>query len=231
MARLDRRSALGTLSVVGSRPEVVEAAADAAQRLAAAGFRGMQRVELAGADALLKASPLHGKSALRWGLKRALGLRLPRVAEHANLTWLRERLFSAAEPLAAGALVRGGIPRWQFLATRFVQDAATLHGWLASGPPPSERADVLAEIAREVARMHALRFVHRDLWTRNLLVVPPGGHARVVFLDCWAGGPGPGWRGAAHDLRCFERDMAPHWTAREAEDWRAIYAAERRALR
>lgn len=210
----------------------MDAAAELALSSASAGRRGIARIELAGLDAVLKCSPLHGKSALRWGVKRLfLRARLPRVNEYYNLSWMTERLFATPLPLAAGGLVRGGIPRWQFLVTRFVPDGAQLHDWLAGGRPPAERAAVFDEIAREVARLHALRFVHRDLWTRNLLVVPAGGLSRVVFLDAWAGGPGIGWRGTAHDLRCFERDMAPLWSADEAAAWRARYADERRAVR
>jgi len=232
LARLDRRSALGELHVVGRRPEVVEAAAELALRAASDGRRGIERVQLAGHDAVLKCSPMHGKSAIRWGLKRVfLRARLPRVNEYENLAWLSRRLFATPSPLAAGGLVRGGIPRWQFLVTQFVPDAVQLHDWLAAGRPSAERAEVLDEIAREVARMHALRFVHRDLWTRNLLVVPRGGQSRVLFLDAWAGGPGLGWRGPAHDLRCFERDMQPLWAGDDAAAWRKRYAAELRGNR
>lgn len=210
----------------------MEAAAELALRAAAEGRRGIERVRVVDEDAVLKCSPMHGKSALRWGVKRlVLRARLPRVNEYYNLSWLTERLFSTPLPLAAGAIVRGGIPRWQFLITRRVHDAVQLHEWFATGPGAGERAAVLGEIAREVARMHALRFVHRDLWTRNVLVVPPNAASRVVFLDAWAGGAGIGWRGADHDRRCFESDMARLWTEEEARAWRATYAAERRAQR
>jgi hypothetical protein len=231
LARLARSTALGALHVVGSHPKVVEAAAELAVRRARDGFRGIERCELAGECAVLKASPLRGKSALRWGLKRMLGARLPRVNEYDNLSWLTERLFATPLPLAAGGIVRGAIPRWQFLITRFVPEGVPLHDWFANGPTSEERAEVLDEIAREVARMHALRFVHRDLWTRNLLVVPRGGLSRVLFLDAWAGGPGLGWRGRRHDLECFASDMQRSWSADEAASWRARYEAEFRVHR
>lgn len=209
----------------------MEAAAELAVRRARAGFRGIERHELAGEDAVLKASPLHGKSALRWGFKRLLGARLPRVNEYYNLSWLTERLFATPLPLAAGGIVRGGIPRWQFLITRYVHDGLPLHDWFASGPAAAERAEVLGEIAREVGRMHALRFVHRDLWTRNLFVVRRGGLSRVLFLDAWAGGPGFGLRGRRHDLECFAGDMQRVWSADEAASWRERYEAEFRVHR
>ncbi len=209
----------------------MEAAAELALDRARASFRGMERIELAGEDAMLKGSPMHGKSALRWGVKRAFGARLPRVNEYWNLSWLTERLFATPLPLAAGAIVRRGIPRWQFLVTRRVHDTQPLHDWFTSTRSADERATILFEIAREVARMHALRFTHRDLWTRNILVVPPGSVSRVLFLDCWAGGPGPGWRGPSHDCACFRRDMEHLWTHGESESFIQWYWEQRDALR
>lgn len=218
------------LHVVGWRAEVMEAAAELALERARVSFRGIERIEIAGEDAMLKASPMHGKSALRWGLKHAFGARLPRVNEYWNLSWLTERLFATPMPLAAGAFVSRGIPRWQFLVTRRVPDALPLHDWFTSARPAHERIAIVNEIAREVARMHALRFTHRDLWTRNILVVPPGSLSRVLYLDCWAGGAGPGWRGPSHDRACFRRDMAPLWTVDESESWTRTYEKERAAL-
>jgi hypothetical protein len=227
LARLDRSSDGGALHVVG-RPALVEAAARIALDAARAGQKGIRRVRVADEDAVLKGSPLHGKSALRWAAKRWLWRApLPRVSEYHNLEWLATRLFAVPVPLAAGGLFRAGIPRWQFLVTRFVADGVALETWLPAASQ-SERAAVLDEIAREVARMHALRFVHHDLWPRNLLVVPAGGRARVHFLDAWAGGPGVGLRGVGYDLRCFETGMAPLWTSAEAQRWRERYDTELR---
>lgn len=230
MARLDRKTALGALHVVGWRSEVMEAAAELAVDRASASFRGIERIVIAGEDAMLKASPMHGRSALRWGLKHAFGARFPRVNEYSNLSWLTERLFATPLPLAAGAIVVRGIPRWQFLVTRRVHDALTLNDWFTSARPANERSAILTEIAREVARMHALRFTHRDLWTRNILVGPPGTLSRVLFLDCWAGGPGPGWRGRGHDVACFRRDMESLWTLAESERWSQEYRQQRAVL-
>ncbi len=207
----------------------MEAAARIALDAAHAGEKGIRRVRVADEDAVLKCSPLHGKSALRWAAKRWLWrASLPRVSEYHNMEWLTTRLFAVPLPLAAGGLFRAGIPRWQFLVTRFVADGVPLESWLPAASQ-AERGAVLDEIAREVARMHALRFVHHDLWPRNLLVVPPdGGRARVHFLDAWAGGPGWGWRGVGYDLRCFEAGMASLWTSAEAQRWRERYDTELR---
>jgi hypothetical protein len=230
VARLVRRLDAGTLHVVASRPALLEPASDLAADAARAGTKGIQRVQLGGEDAILKSSPMHGRSALRWAAKCALlRARLPRVAEHDNLAWLAKRLFATPVPLAAGGVFRGGVPRWQFLVTRRVADGVPFETWFPSAPPDA-RAHVLAEIAREVARMHALRFVHHDLWPRNLLVVQHAGSPRpgVVFLDAWAGGPGFQLRGTGYDVRCFTSGMAASWTPAEARAWSAAYAAERR---
>jgi len=228
LARLDRRTDAGALHVVG-RPALVQAAARIALDAALAGEKGIRRVHVADEDAVLKCSPLFGKSALRWAAKRWLWRApLPRVSEYHNLEWLTTRLFATPVPLAAGGMFHAGIPRWQFLVTRFIADGVPLETWLP-GATSAERAAVLDEIAREVARMHALRFVHHDLWPRNLLVVPPSvGRARVHFLDAWAGGAGWGLRGVDYDLSCFESGMARLWTAAESRRWRERYDVELR---
>jgi tRNA A-37 threonylcarbamoyl transferase component Bud32 len=153
-------------------------------------------------------------------------VRLPCVREHENLRWLRARLFQAPEPLAAGACWRGGMPTFQFLLTRAVPDARTLDAFLAASAA-AERALVLDELAREVARMHALGFIHHDLFPRNILVTDAG-PSRVWFLDCWAGGPGHLARGPAYDLACLTLGAEP-FAADEVERLFAAYLDERRA--
>ncbi len=215
---------------MGERPDLLEAAATLALEWARAARTGIHGVTLAGEDAVLKCSPLRGKAALRWGLKHVVfRRRLPRVNEHRNLAWLTERLFLTPVPLVAGAFVRAGIPRWQFLVTRRVADAVPFEAWLPAADA-RERAVVLEEIAREVARMHALHFLHHDLWPRNLMVLPPGGLSRVVFLDAWAGGPPPQLRPLRYDLACFTRGCAGRLEGAEIAGWLEHYQAERAAL-
>ena len=212
----------------GSRPDIAEAVVEIASTAARERRKGIERLRVGGEDAILKCSPMHGKSALRWAAKRwFLRTPLPRISEYENLRWLATRLFATPVPLAAGGVFRAGIPRWQFLVTRFVPDSVPFETWFPSATS-AQRTEVLDEIAREVARMHALRFVHHDLWPRNLLVVPRESGSRVVFLDAWAGGPGWGLRGVGYDVRCFESGMAARWSAEEASRWRAVYATELR---
>ncbi len=182
---------------------VAEEGRELVLRLARDGTRAAGFVEFAGGRAYVKASPLAGRARLRWALKRALFQSpLPREREHANLLWLRERLFLAPEPLVSAVITRGGAPWFQMLATRAVEPARTLEDVLCDGDV-TERARVLDEFARETARMHALHFVHRDLYPRNVLVHadPHGGSA--WFLDCWKGGERLQLRGPAYDLACF----------------------------
>lgn len=201
----------GRLRVVGATEALArEAAERITDRARAEGTCG-EWVELAGARAYLKAEPLRGRARLRHALRGAVLRRpLPRLAEYANLEWLRERWFQAPRPLAAGCVTSAGCARWQFLLTREVEDAWTLPELLAEGA--ENPTDVLDELAGEVARMHALHFVHRDLYPRNLLVLARGAtpRRRIVFLDAWRGGERIQLRGPAHDLGCFFLD-APEW--------------------
>lgn len=195
--------ALGTLRLRARDAGLVDEARELVLRLARDGGRTAEFVELGGARAFVKASPLRGRARLRWALKRALfRAPLPREREHANLAWLRERLFLAPEPLASAVLVRGGAPWFQALATRAVESARTLEDVLARGDA-GERARVLDELARETARMHALHFVHRDLFPRNVLVRADAHGGSVWFLDGWKGGERLQLRGPAYDLACL----------------------------
>lgn len=183
----------------GWRDDLMRAAADLAIADRERGGGGLERREFAGFDAWFKRSELAGKARLRWAVKRALGAKIPRVAEYYNHSWLLERLFETPLPLAAGEFLERGMPARQFLLSEHVPDAPTLQEFLTDRGR-ADRPLVLAELARESARMHALRFVHHDLYPRNILVRGAGSPRRLVFLDAWAGGPAPQWRGAAYDL-------------------------------
>jgi len=180
-------------------------------------------VEFAGGRAYFKLSGLRGKTRVRYALKRRiLRTPLPRLAEFANLTWLRENGFGAPEPLAAGAQWEHGLPRFQFLLTREVAGARTLASFLADETRLDARAAVLDELARTVARMHSLRFLHHDLFPRNVLVADG-----IWFLDCWAGGPPPQARGSAYDLDCLTRNPEGTLSAAEIDRILEIYGSAR----
>jgi tRNA A-37 threonylcarbamoyl transferase component Bud32 len=190
-------------------PELEQAAREGAK---ASGFR-----ILGGERVFLKHGPLRGKHALRHALRRAVGLvELPRLQEFANLSWLRERGFGAPRPILAGAFLRRGIPCHQFLCTAGVAGAEPMASVLR-GRDPELRARVLCALARDLARLHAAGFVHRDLFARNLLVEHPGpaGRPRIVFLDAWRSSPGRGLRGPAHDLGCFFLEAGTWLESRE----------------
>ena len=187
-----------------------------------------QAMVFAGHDAWVKGGALRGSSSLRHAL-RAVLLRqpTPREREFENLGWLRERLFEALEPLAAGSSWSAGRPRFQVLVTaREARGAPLEECW--GHLPPAERAELLVELAREVARLHALHFVHRDLFPRNLLLLPAGAPRRLVLLDAWAGGEGPGRRGPSYDLACLFLE-AELFTAAERALLLATYRDERAA--
>ena len=204
MERVQRTGPQGTWRALGRDRKTceqalasVEAGAGRSEALEAAVLLGNQR-------AWLKGGPLRGSAAWRYGLRRALlNVQAPRVRELVNLLWLRAHAFQAPAPLAAGTLELGLRARYQFLATELVEHAGHLEEWLPQAGL-TERAQVLDELAREVGRMHALGFVHRDLYPRNVLVTPASAQVRrLVFLDAWRGGPRAGLRGPEYDLGCF----------------------------
>ena len=198
MARLEHRTARGLLVVSGADEESCRAAAALAERALEAGEtrESIDEVLVLGRRAWWKRGWLRGAARLRHARIA------PREREHANLLWLRERLFRTPSPIASGVVRAHGLPCFQFLLTEDVAGATTLESFLGAAVA-SERDLVLDELAREVARMHALRFLHHDLYPRNVLVGPAATSGRVLFLDAWAGGPAPNLRGPAYDLACL----------------------------
>jgi hypothetical protein len=230
-ARIALDTALGKLAVLAPRPELAQLAIEPALAALLGPPRTAQAVDLGGRAAWIKASRLAGKAAWRYGLRRTL-LRLapPRVRELENLDWLAERLFRAPQPLAAGYVVRGARMRFQFLLTGRMEDVRPLDEALG-GASQAERAALLDELAREVARLHALRFVHHDLYLRNVLVRPPhvgpGDARRLCFVDAWRGGPFYPWRGPAFDLGCLMLDGAGLMSPGEQRHFFQLYVAQR----
>lgn len=182
---------------------------------------------LAGHAVYLKASRLARGPALRHALRRALGRgEIPRLQELANLTWLRAHGFLAPEPLLAGVLERRGLPRYQFLCTALLA-ARDLAERLPS-EAPEQRALWLDPLAHDLARMHALGFVHGDLFPRNLLACASADGPRVGFLDAWSTVPGRARRGPAHDLACLF--VEGFFTREETARLTDVYLGERARL-
>lgn len=213
------RTASGTARVLGPgaelpHAELLEWCAELGER------RSGCRREFGETRAILKGGPLSRSGARRHGLRRAsLGAPAPCAAEFLNLTWLRRRLFRAAEPLGAVTVTRLGVPRHELLVTREVRSALPFDRAVAAAAADRRRA-LFEELGREVGRMHALRFLHADLYPRNVLVTAPEsgvdpGHGRsLVWIDVWAGGP-TAWRRG--NLRRLEDDLGA-WFG-EAADW------------
>ncbi len=168
----------------------------------------------------LKGGPFSKSGAKRHRLRGIfLGAPLPALSEFRALTWLRERLFQAPQPLAA-LEVRAGFgigrvrrPIAQLLVTSTVPDAQSFRGaWDES--EPAEQARLCRELGTEVGRMHALHFLHADLYPRNVLVTRATpkhdtSSRRLWFIDSWAGGP-TAWRNGS--LRRVESDLGT-WLA------------------
>jgi hypothetical protein len=230
-ARLSLGTALGRLDIVAPEPELAQLAIEPALAALLGPPRSAHAVDLGGRAAWIKASRLSGSAAWRYGLRRTFFFRPPpRVRELENLDWLNERLFRAPEPLAAGFIARGARMRFQFLLMALLESVRPFDVALENAQP-RERAELLAELAREVARLHALRFVHRDLYLRNVLVRPPhvgpGDPRRLSFVDAWRGGPFHAWRGPAFDLGCLMLDGAGLLDAGEQRAFVRLYLSER----
>lgn len=201
---IDRiRTTQGTLRLRVAEPELREPVKELILRLSSEGNALGTELAVAGRRAWVKASPLRPRVGVRHALRHlVLRQHLPREREFDNLRWLRERLFEAVEPLAAGGLIHAGRPRFQVLVSALEEGASPFEE-VFPGASRGERSDLLRELAGEISRLHALHFVHRDLFPRNLLVRERHAGRRLVLLDTWAGGPGPGLRGPAYDLACW----------------------------
>lgn len=185
--------------------------------------------ELGTRQAWLKGDHLPGSARLRHSLRRTLGLGTPREREFANLLWLRGRLFRAPRPLAAASLSRAGWLGYHVLALEPLGAHRTLAEALP-GAPPEQRGAWLDELARECARMHALHFVHRDLYLRNVLVAPDrssGDRRELVFIDAWRSGAPLPRRGADYDLACLLLEGAELMSGTEQRCFLAQYFEQR----
>lgn len=232
-ARASLPTVLGRLEITAVDDALARASIEPALSGLLQGASVARALELDGRRAWLKASRLSGSAAWRYGLRHALLRRAPpRVREARNLTWLRERLFRAPQPLAAGFVARGARLRYQFLLESYLEDVVPLDLALDRGDP-HERGVLLDELAREIARLHALRFVHRDLYLRNLLVRAPhqgdGDARRLAFVDVWRGGPREFLRDEAYDLGCLMLEGAGLITPVEESRLWELYFDERSA--
>lgn len=186
-----------------------------------------KEVELAGRRAWLKAGPLRGAARLRHGLRRVFGAPPPRLREAANHAWMIARVFQAPTPLAAGVL-GGTAPRAQFLISAYVNGKPA--GERLRTASVAERDALLRELALEVARLHALHFVHRDLHWRNLWWSEARSGRHLWFLDAWRGGERWQLRGPAYDLACLFLEGPSFLGEDECRTWLARYLEERKAL-
>lgn len=217
----DERFSAGAWSLRGRR-ELFAELADELERHASARTKWRARLTLGGEDVFLKGSPLAGRAALRHALRRTLlGCEEPRLAEFANLDWLTRHGFRAPTPHLAGVRRAGGLTRYQFLVTGWVAAPRLDEFWARASEP--ERAVAARAFGRSLARLHALGFVHRDLFARNLLVEAG---PTLVFLDAWRGGPRRGLRGPIHDLACLMLDGARLFRPAEQRLFFQTYRAE-----
>lgn len=218
-----RSARRGTWRLAGAR-ELFERARPALEEAARARSSERGPRPLGPHAAYFKGSRLCAGPGLRHALRRALGrAEIPRLQEFANLAWLRAQGFLAPRPLLAGVLERGGLPCYQFLFSEFVPDAPDL-AVLLPRAAPELRGELLDALARDLAGLHALGFVHRDLFPRNLLGCVSNTGSRCAFLDAWRAPPGRSRRGPEHDLGCLFLEGL--LTSAETARFLDVYAGE-----
>jgi hypothetical protein len=189
------------------------------ERLGNNPFSEILRVECEDRPYYVKRYAGNGKNALRgwFGLRQWLAT--PRVeTEWQNLLHFSAWGIPTARLIAYGLeRRRGGFTRGA-LITEEIRDTVDLAQLAQQGDARlSDRrwlAEVSAQVARLVRRMHDAGFTHNDLKWRNLLV--SGGESPVVYLiDCPSG---RFWRGPflryriVKDLACLDKMAKYHLT-------------------
>jgi tRNA A-37 threonylcarbamoyl transferase component Bud32 len=193
--------------------------------LAKSGVSAGIRLSCSGFDLYLKGSALRGKTRIRHSIRAAvLRCELPRLAEFENLTWLRNHDFRAPCPVSAGVVYLPGHPPFQFLATQVIEHTQTLDCALLDSDS-EVREKILSGLGRDVARLHNLGFIHRDLYPRNLLIASDDPEHYINFIDAWRGGARRQLRGPKYDHACLMLHGAAWFTASEQAAYFAAYLA------
>lgn len=225
--RLEQTCPAGRVVLLGSdRSELEAGLADLTQALER-DRRSVEEAWIGGLEGFVKHSPLRGRARVRQGLALRVGRGLDVERELRFLHLLRRHLFLAPRPVAAGFLLRTGWPTAQVLWTEALEGGTPLDAALANAGD-EERTTWVAELAREVARLHALGWVHRDLYLRNIIVAQGGDPRRLHFLDARRGGRALPFRGAAFDVGCLFLDAADAFRAHEQHLFLTTYLQERR---
>lgn len=130
-----------------------------------------------------------------------------RLVEYRNLERLRAAGLLAPRPSVFAEERRFGVMTAHLLLIERIPGAVDLQALLAGGGvPPDRLVELLWAAGDTVGRMHAAGFIHRDLFTRNLLVTGvPGRDARIWLIDCRKGTWSRwGLYREDYDLGCFD---------------------------
>ena len=185
----------------------------AGRAIASSGTTEVREIELAGADAkcprvLFIKRYWFPSFASRWnGALRGTLLGRSKVRrEFDNLAWLRAHGFDAPQPVAWGEergggwltrslLISEGIPE-PLALSKFIRD-------LLPSRPASTRRECIERLAALTRRLHEQRFVHHDLFWRNIILTGES-LDRFALIDAHKGRV---WRAGA-ERRSRAADLA-----------------------
>lgn len=157
--------------------------------------------------------------------------------EFNNLNQLRELGLDAPEPVAFGEERYAGWLLRSFLVSRGIADAVPLDTLIRdrfAALPRQESIDVrrtlIENLALSTRRLHQIRFVHHDLFWRNILV--SGQNLKQFFLiDAHKGRRWlPGWnnRNRAKDLAALDSPATAYFRQTERLRFFLLYRGHRR---
>ena len=140
--------------------------------------------------------------------------------EFDNLAWLRAHGFDAPQPVAWGEERNGGWLTRSFLISEGIPEPLALSKFIRDtlpSRPASVRRELIERLAALTRRLHARRFVHHDLFWRNIILTGES-LERFALIDAhkgrvWRAGAEQGSRAA--DLAAL--DAPAPWFFRRTE--------------
>ncbi len=202
----------------------------AGRAIASSGSTEVREVELTGADSapprvIFIKRYWFPSFASRWNgaLRGTLFGRSKVRREFDNLAWLRAHGFDAPLPVAWGEERSGGWLKRSLLISEGIPEPVALSKFIRDtlpSRPAAARRELIERLAALTRRLHEQRFVHHDLFWRNIILTGES-LDRFALIDAhkgrvWRAGTEQGSRGA--DLAAL--DAPAPWYFRRTERMR-----------